>query len=96
MFRVEHDDAELLHWAGTILRQQVRGDLARRGELGTLGHAPDQRASAQLDRRDDACGARWTDAGYETQIIEAHARETVQPTGMFDELVRDTERVGIA
>ena len=93
MLRVEHDDAELLDGAGAILRQQIRGNLARRGELGTFRHASDKRASSQLDRGDDPRGASRSDARYEPQIVEAHAREPVQAAGVFDELVRDTERV---
>ena len=95
MFGVEHDDAELLHRPGAVLRQQIGGELARRRQAWTFRHATHEGAPAQLNGGDDLRRPGRPHASHVSQPVEAEACQTMYAARAFDQTVGELECVSV-
>ena len=93
MLRIEHDEPEPLDGAGSVLRQQKRRELTRRGQLRPIraiayeGAAPELHCSQYLRR------PRPSKSRHLSQIPEARARQPVKAVGLLQQPVRQFQRV---
>ena len=92
MLGVEQYDTELLDWARTVARQQIRRHVAWGPELHAAARLADQRPAAQLDRGQDLRRLDGADPLQTAQIGLRLSRQAVHATHRLQDAIRHLDR----
>lgn len=90
---VEHDDAELLDRARSVLRQQVRRQLTWCVQLGPVGMRSDQGSTPEFDGGEHLRSARPADAGDLPKVTSAGTRQAVQSATPLEHEIRERQHI---
>src|SRR5262245_2319145 len=91
IFRVEHQDAELLHRRRPVFGQQIPGRFARCQEARPLDHVAYERPASELNGGDYLRGTCVADARDVAQRAHAETRKSLKPAGMLNQAVGKIE-----
>ena len=94
MPRVEEQDAKLLHWSVTVLRQQEFSGGSCIHDLHTVACRPCQRPTPQLDGCKNLRRAGLPNPGDSAQVVVSRPDQTVRSVRRFEHRVGHVERAG--